>query len=323
MEPSPTRQIVSRPLPYDPELLKTLPYKERLPIPSKLGKLLQVRQDERSSEAEAARIDAIRSDPAINVEEIQVPGPLGDIPVLVLHPKAANRPGKPKPAIVFYHGGGMVMGTAYFGLAAVTDAVKDVDAVIFSVDYRLAPENHGSALVEDCYAALLWVAGHSSELGLDKKHLMVAAGTALLARDRKGPALCAQLLVCPMLDDRLNTTSALQFEGARGFYTAWGRYAWSCVLGEKTGTDSVSPYVAPGRATNLSDLPPAYIDAGAAEPFRHEDVAYASRLWQSGIRADLHIWGGGCHGIDLFEAPTAPGAMSSRTRREWLNRTLS
>ncbi|KAK1625278.1 Alpha/Beta hydrolase protein [Colletotrichum phormii] len=318
MVTSPTRQIVSRPLPYDSELLKTLLYKERLPIPSNLEELLQVRQDERSSEAEATRIDAIRSDPAIYVEAIRVPGPLGDIPVLVLHPKAANHPGKPKPAIIFYHGGGMVKGTAYFSLAAVTDAVKDVDAVIFSVDYRLAPENHGSALVEDCYAALLWVAGHSSEFGLDMSRFMVAgvsaggglaAGTALLARDRKGPALCAQLLVCPMLDDRLNTTSALQYEGARGFYTAWGRYAWSCVLGEKTGTGSVSPY--------------PNIDAGAAEPFRDEDVAYASRLWQSGIRADLHIWGGGCHGFDLFEAPTALGATSSRTRREWLNRTLS
>ncbi|KAK1675878.1 alpha/beta hydrolase fold-domain-containing protein [Colletotrichum godetiae] len=189
----------------------------------------------------------------------------------------------------------MVMGTACFGLAAVTATVNDVDAVISSVDYRLAPENHGSVLVEDCYAALLWVSGHSSKLGLDKKCLMVAgvsaggglaAGTALLARDRKGPAACAQLLLCPMLNDRLNTQHCNS--RARAVSIQLGADTLGRVSpGEKTGTDSVSS------------------------------------LWESGIRADFNIWGGGCHIFDLFEAPTALGAMSSRTRGEWINKTVS
>lgn len=150
------------------------------------------------------------------------------------------------------------------------------------------------------------VAGVSAGAGL-------AAGALLMSRDRKGPKVAAQLLVCPMLDDRLMTLSSRQFENGRGFYTAWGRYAWNCVLGEDTERENVSYYLAPGRAEDLSDLPSAYIDAGSGEPFRDEDIAYATTLWGCGVQADLHIWGGGCHGFDLF-FPTELGAQAVRAR---------
>ena len=185
--------------------------------------------------------------------------------------------------------------------------------------------------MEDCYAALEWVASNPTQLNIDLSRLMVAgvsaggalaAGTALMARDRQGPRLCAQLLVCPMLDDRCSTISAAQFEEGPVFHTAWGRQAWSWVLGERRGEDAVSPYVAPGRATDLSDLPQAYIDAGSAEVFRDEAVAYASTLWEAGVQAHLHIWGGGCHGFDAFEAPSNLGAVSIRTRNAWLKVVL-
>ncbi|SPO06754.1 related to E.coli galactoside O-acetyltransferase [Cephalotrichum gorgonifer] len=184
----------------------------------------------------------------------------------------------------------MVMGSPYFGIVAVSDLVEELDAVIFSIDYGLAPECQGLEIVEDCYAALHWLASNPSQLNIDPSRIMVAgvsaggglaAGVALMARDRQGPRLCAQLLMCPMLDDRCSSVSAAQFEEGPVFHTAWGRKAWSWVLGEQSGEDGVSPHVAPGRATNLSDLPEAYIDAGSAEVFRDEAVVYAGKFYNS------------------------------------------
>jgi acetyl esterase/lipase len=223
------------------------------------------------------------------------------------------------------------MGNVYVGLAAVSELVIDSNAVIISVGYRLSPEVSGIDTIEDCYASLVWMSENLSAFNIDPARFMIAGvsagaglatGTVLLSRDRKGPRVCAQLLACPMLDDRFLTLSSRQFENGRGFYTDWGRYAWKCVLGEDAEKqNNVSQYVAPGRAQDLSNLPPAYIDAGSAEPFRDECVAYATKLWECGVQADLHIWGGGCHGFDLF-FPTEIGAQAIQTRNAWLRRTL-
>ena len=222
------------------------------------------------------------------------------------------------------------MGNVYVGLSAVTRFVKELDAVIVSVGYRLSPDVPGMTAVEDCYASLLWMSERLVELNIGPSRFIVAgvsagaglaAGALLMARDHNGPRVAAQLLVCPMLDDRLTNLSSRQFENGRGFYTAWGRYAWRCILGDDAESDRVSQYVAPGRAEDLSGLPPAYIDAGSCEPFRDEDVNYATKLWECGVQADLHIWGGGIHGFDLF-FPTQIGAKAIRTRDAWLRRVL-
>lgn len=321
--------IIPRPS-YDPEVYE-LDHSLSLPIPDSDDGLGQVRKNELASADELARRHAIHSDPTISTETRKISGPRGEIELLILHPQTPPSNQKSRPGVVFFHGGGLIMGTIYFGLNIVSDLVKDPGATIISVNYGLAPEKQGSALVEDCYAALLWVSEHLRELGIDPHRLMVAgisaggglaAGTAILARDRQGPKLCAQLLVCPMLDDRCSTVSSLQFEEARGYYTGFGRYAWKCVLGEQAGKEGVDPHVAPGRATDLSNLPPAYIDAGSAEPFRDEDVAYAMRLWECGSQADLHIWGGGNHGFGVFGPPTRIGDEAKQSRDAWLRRIL-
>ncbi|NBH09893.1 alpha/beta hydrolase fold domain-containing protein, partial [Amycolatopsis sp. SID8362] len=142
------------------------------------------------------------------------------------------------------------------------------------------------------------------------------------ARDRGGPSLAGQLLLCPMLDDRNDSPSAIELDG-RGL---WDRTAnnvgWTAYLGDRRGTAEVPPYAAAARAEDLSGLPPAFLDVGTAETFRDEVVAYASRLWQAGGEAELHVWPGGFHGFDSL-APKARISRAARAARlTWLRRLL-
>lgn len=120
----------------------------------------------------------------------------------------------------------------------------------------------------------------------------VAAGTVLMARDGGEVNVFAQLLICPMLDDRNATASSQQYHGAAG--GVWPRennlWAWEAVLGEGRANPEISAYSAPARATDLSGLPSTFNDMGSAEVFRGECVDYASRLWAAGVQADLHVW---------------------------------
>lgn len=148
----------------------------------------------------------------------------------------------------------------------------------------------------------------------------LAAATALLARDRGGPELAGQLLLCPMLDDRNSTHSAVELDG-RGL---WDRTAnnvgWAAYLGDLR---DVPAYAAPARATDLSGLPPAFLDVGTAETFRDEVVAYASRLWEAGGEAELHVWPGGFHGFDALVPEARLSRAARAARLSWLQRLLS
>jgi acetyl esterase/lipase len=204
------------------------------------------------------------------------------------------------------------------------------------VEYRLAPETPHPGPVEDCYAGLTWVAGHAAELGIDPGRIIVggvsaggglSAAVALLARDRiardgSGPALAGQLLMCPMLDDRNDTPSAWQMNVG-----PWNRAAnavgWTALLGEAQGGPDVSVYAAPARATDLSGLPPAFIDVGSAETFRDEAVAYASRIWQAGGSAELHVWPGGFHAFAGMVPAAAISKDSAEAPARWLRRLLA
>ncbi|WP_345600518.1 alpha/beta hydrolase fold domain-containing protein, partial [Thermocatellispora tengchongensis] len=169
-----------------------------------------------------------------------------------------------------------------------------------SVEYRLAPAHRGPAPVEDCYAALCWMASHAPELRIDPTRILVsgasaggglAAAVALMARDRNGPRLAGQLLNCPMVDDRNSSVSARQYDGTG----AWDRNnndaGWNALL-DPLWQRAVPAYCAPSRARDLSGLPPALVEVGAAEVFRDEAVEYASRIWVTGGSAELHVYAG-------------------------------
>ncbi len=177
--------------------------------------------------------------------------------------------------------------------------IKELDAVLVSVEYRLAPEHPDPAPVEDCYAGLKWVSEHATELGINPDHIIIsggsagggiAAGVTLLARDRKGPSIFAQQLLYPMLDDRCNNVSNNQFPEEGTWTRRVNIMGWDSLLPGTRGTGNVSIYAAPARAKDLSGLPPAFIEVGSAEPFRDEDVAYATKLWEDGVHAELHVW---------------------------------
>ena len=259
-----------------------------------------------------------------------IPGPAGapDLVVSILRRKGDTGLA---PGIFHTHGGGMILGDRFSGIEPFLDWIEQLGVVVVSVEYRLAPEHPHPAPAEDCYAGLVWTAQNAAELGIDPQRLVVAGGSAggglaaamaLMARDRKGPSLAAQLLIYPMLDDRNDTPSSLQMEGVGVWDRNSNDTGWTALLGAARGGPEVSSYAAPARAADLSGLPPAFIDVGSAETFRDEDVAYASRLWQSGGVCELHVWPGGFHGFDAL-VPQATISQAARAARlAWLRRVL-
>ncbi|MET8511836.1 alpha/beta hydrolase [Streptomyces sp. NPDC005077] len=330
--PDPLSVPVGPPPPFDPELAPALRMINEVLPPDAFGDPAGISKlRDGSTGMEAVLLEDLSRDGAFTVEERTVPGPQGapEISLLICRPVTVRAP---VPVIYHTHGGGMVIGNNRSGLPGVLDLAETVEAAVVSVEYRLAPETPHPGPVEDCYAGLLWTAEHADELGLDAGRVIVAGGSAggglaaalaIMARDRGGPALFAQMLMCPMIDDRNDTPSALQMAGRGVWDRASNQGGWTALLGEARGTDAVSPYAAPARATDLSGLPPAFIDVGSAETFRDEDVTYASRLWQAGGSAELHVWSGGFHGFDGM-VPQAVLSQDARVARaRWLRRILS
>ncbi|CAL9357208.1 Carboxylesterase NlhH [Nocardiopsis dassonvillei] len=252
-----------------------------------------------------------------------------DVPVLLWRPTWTTGP---TGLLYWIHGGGMILGT-HRGpeIPGLLATARELDLAVASVGYRLAPENPHPAPVEDCYAGLVHLAGDAAGHGLDAARVVVggasaggglAAATALLARDRGGPALAAQLLVYPMLDDRNDSVSAHQMAGLGVWDRTSNDTGWSALLGEAAGGPDVSPYAAPARATDLSGLPPAFLDVGSAETFRDEVVDYAGRIWRAGGVAELHVWPGAFHGFDSFAPHAALSRQATAARLPWLRRTL-
>jgi acetyl esterase/lipase len=255
----------------------------------------------------------------------------GDAPERLVSVLSRPGDGKDRPGIYAIHGGGMVMGNRFGGLDVGLDIVEQHGAVLVSPEYRLAPENPDPAPADDCYAGLVWMFDHASELGIDPDRIVLvgtsaggglAAGVALRCRDEGGPKLAGQMLVCPMLDDRNDTPSVRQGRRVALWSREENEVGWHALLGDRHRTPEVSTYAAPARATDLSGLPPTSIDVGSGDLFRDEDVAYASEIWAAGGQATLHVWPGGFHGSETI----APEADISRdavaTRRQWLARRL-
>jgi len=215
-------------------------------------------------------------------------------------------------AILWLHGGGMFLGAAWTDDVFCRDLARDAGATVVAVDYRLAPEHPHPAALDDAVLALAWVA---------RRHVRVvvvgasagggiAAGLALRTRDDGGPAIAAQHLYYPMLDDRGETASSIELA-----YTAmWNRrlneLGWAAYLGGLPADG----YAAPARADDLAGLPPAYIDTGELDLFRDEDAAYALRLAAAGVPVELHLERGAVHAFEVI-APDAAVSRAARARR--------
>ncbi|MBC9937187.1 MULTISPECIES: alpha/beta hydrolase [unclassified Leucobacter] len=270
---------------------------------------------------------------AVTAEERVIPGPAGapDLEITIFRPEHPA-PGA-LPILVNFHGGGMILGHRSWEHGRVVDLVERHGVIGVNVEYRLAPEHPYPAGAEDNYAATAWVAAHAAELGGDAKRLIVmggsaggafAAAVALMARDRGEPAIAGQLLLCPMLDNTNASAASLQYDGIGTWTRASNLLAWNCVLGPELASSPDAPaYAAPARADDLSGLPPAFIEVGAAEMFRDENTEFASRIWATGGSAELHVWAGAFHGFDMYapESELARAALASRD--SWLRRILN
>lgn len=214
----------------------------------------------------------------------------------------------PGPGFFHIHGGGMIFGDRMSQTWIAFDWLRQHNGVMVTVEYRLAPEHPDPTPVEDCYAALVWIGEHAAELGIDPDRLIIeggsaggglAAGVTLLARDRRGPKLAGQMLQYPMLDDRDSTVSTAQIDGVGVWDRTSNVTGWTALLGDRKGTEDVSIYAAPARATDLSGLPPPSSTAAAA---RCSVMKTSPTPARSGLLADR-------------QSSTYGRAVSTRSRR--------
>lgn len=248
------------------------------------------------------------------------PDPGAEIPVRIYAP--AEPDNGPAPVLVFFHGGAFVLGDRYTEELRCLRYAAEARCVVVSVDYRLAPEHPYPAAVDDCFAGLRWAVTHAAELGIDAGRVGVggssaggalAAAVALMARDRGGPPLVFQLLNYPVIDDRMDTASMRTFDDTPLWTSGSTGHMWQHYLGDPEARGDVSAYAAPGRAEDLSGLPPAYVLTAEFDPLRDEGMDYARRLLEAGVPTELHNVPGACHGFDII---AATGTLGRRAIEE-------
>ena len=228
----------------------------------------------------------------------------------------------PGGAAVYVHGGGMIMGSVAAYDKILAAYAGDSGVPLLAVDYRTAPEHPHPTPIEDTLAALVWLRRNAARFDIDPERIGiigdsggggVAAGTALLARDR-GVPLAAQILIYPMLDDR-NTEPDPLLEPFAGWSYDDNYTGWRALLGDALGTDAVPGTAAPARAAELSGLPRTYIDVGELDIFRDESIEYARRLTAAGVTTELHVHPGCPHG---FEHVNPASGVARRAREDRL-----
>ncbi len=240
---------------------------------------------------------------------------LRDVEVVPVSATASVRVHRPRglserpPALLWIHGGGYVAGSADMNDRAVRKMAAHLGALAASVEYRLAPEHPYPAALDDCYAALQWLAARDD---IDRRRILIAgksgggglaAALTLRHMDAGLVGLAGQILIYPMLDDR--TVRRSTATAARGWTPQDNSFGWRSYLGREPGTGEVSAYAAPARRDDLSGLPPTWIGVGTADLFHDECVDYANRLRAARVPTQLRIAPGGFHGFDVVGARTS------------------
>jgi acetyl esterase len=261
----------------------------------------------------------------ITVEQQTLASADGEVRVLVYrHPNGAGAGGSGGPGVLWIHGGGYIFGTPEDDRARVI--AEELACTVVSVDYRLAPEHPFPAGVEDCYASLVWMVERSAELNVDPARIAIggasagagmAAGLALINRDRGGPQLALQLLLYPMIDN-LHDTASGQYVNHPVWNQQTSFNAWEMYLNGAPGVEA-SPYAAATRAADLAGLPSAYICVGSEDLFRDECIDYARRLIAAGVSSELGVFPGVFHAAEVF----VPGARISQRLQQSFLRALT
>lgn len=265
------------------------------------------------------------------IREVMIPGAAGAPQVKVY--VTGDAPGASKPAVLHIHGGGYILGSARDSRGMIQEIATTHDCVAVTVEYRLAPETAFPGSLEDNYAALRWMHTNAKELGIDTKRIAVkgesaggghAAALAIAVRDRAEFALCLQVLVYPMLDDRTGSTRKLPpFMGMYIWTPEDNRFGWTSLLGVPAGSASVPPNSVPARVENLAGLPPAWIGVGSIDLFAPEDLEYAQRLMLAGVPVEVDLVPGGFHGFDFIGAGTSLVKQFNNSYNEAIRRAFT
>jgi len=266
----------------------------------------------------------------VPIEEVQVPAQ-GSLPAVTVFVVNADPKGQ-RPAILHTHGGGYILGSAKGELRTRQETAKELDCVIVTVEYRLAPETRYTGSIEDNYAGLLWLYNNAARLGVDRNRIALmgesaggghAALLAIAARDRGEVPLVLQALIYPMLDDRTGSTAQLPwYIGAVGWDAPANRFGWKSFLGVEPGGANVPAAGVPARLEEMKGLAPAFIAVGGVDLFVSEDIDYARRLTEAGIPTELLVLPGAFHGFDQVSAGTRLANIFTAKKHEALRRAF-
>ena len=248
-----------------------------------------------------------------DIEEVRIPGPVGDIPLRIYRPSHQ----RPAPVLVYYHGGGMVLGTNHSFEPLARALAQATGATVVSVEYHLAPEFPAPAQFNDAYAAACWTSDHGTDIGIDPERLVVigdsaggtlAAAVALAARDRGGPRISCQVLLYPGVDRDMTAESILAMPNAP--MLTLDDILYMHELADGPGGPVSGPYRTPAYAADLSGLPPAIVVTGECDPIRDWGERYAQRLRDARVQTTLTRYPGCYHGFLMRWDTTARGRLA-------------
>ena len=307
-------------VPLDPQLQAMRDQRERDNVPPLYAMSLA---DARAADLASIRAGGGEPEPVYEVNDFSIAGPGGELPLRVYRPAIQ----RPLPALLYFFGGGWVLGTIDTADGVSRSLANSCGALVVVPGYRLAPEHPCPAAIDDCYAAVRWVAGHADEIGADPARLAVggdsaggnlAAGVALRAR-AGGPALVGQLLVYPNTDQLADDQSMRAADDPFLFNrrsVAWYRDHYLA-----DSADAASPLASPLRAGSLAGLPPALVITAEYDPLRDQGEAYARRLADEGVPAELSRYPGMAHGFftmaGTVDASRAAIAQAASRLRAW------
>jgi acetyl esterase len=264
-------------------------------------------------------------EPIARVENRTIPGPAGEIPVRIYAP----RTDPDLPVLVYYHGGGWVLGDLDTHDGTTRMLAKMIDGIVVSVDYRLAPEHKFPAAIDDAYAAASWVVGNAGAIGGDPERVAIGgdsaggnltACVALRARDAGDPRLVHQLLVYPVTDARFDTPSYR--DNAEGYFLSRSDMEWFWNHYLRGPHDATHPYASPLQARDLRGLPPATVITAEFDPLRDEGEAYAARLAEAGVPTELKRYDGVIHGFFSMGDVVAKGKVAMQDATVALRRAF-
>jgi len=307
-------------MPLDPQLRAVRDQRERDHVPPLYALSLA---DARAADLASILQGGGAPEPVFDVAELTIGGPGGELALRMYRPAGAG----PLPVLLYFFGGGWVLGTIDTADGVSRRLANSSGALVAVVGYRLAPEHPFPCAVDDCYAALRWVAEHASEIGADPARLAaggdsaggnLAAAVTLRAREG-GPALAGQLLVYPNTDQLADDGSMRAATDPFLFNrhsVAWYRQHYLT-----SPQDAANPLASPLRASSLAGLPPALVITAEYDPLRDQGEAYARRLADEGVHVKLSRYSGMAHGFftmaGSLDASRAAIAQAAASLRGW------